>query len=454
MRDLVVFALFIGVLPMCFLRPWVGLCAFTWLAYNRTQDLTWGFARGLPISQFIAIFFLLGFVTMEARKPVVRGPLTKAALLLLVWVGLSMLATGMNWDRQGKNFSELAKVILISILTGTMIVNRARLRVMMAVISLGLGFFGFKNGVLLMFGSRSIIGPGGMMTDNNDFALALAMNMPFLFYLADEMRPLKHGRLISRFMRVTFFFNFLAIMSTGSRGGFLATVVGTLIIAWKTKWKVPALAGIVLGGLLFLAAGPAEYRERLSSIFSGLSDGGEMDESAKGRLVSWTVAFRMVNANPVFGIGLQNMVKRYPDFTEGLVSETGTTEFKAHVAHNSYLQIMAESGYPAYVLFMFILVGSIVTLQMYSRRYRGPVDEWVLPYCRALQISLLIFMIGGTFLSRSHFDLVYQLVFIISAIPAVVAHERVRDVPQRSGPRVAQDVSVAHRDPFVRAPSR
>ena len=42
----------VGLLPLCYLRPWVGVCVFSWLAYNRTQDLTWGFARVLPISQF------------------------------------------------------------------------------------------------------------------------------------------------------------------------------------------------------------------------------------------------------------------------------------------------------------------------------------------------------------------------------------------------------------------
>ena len=55
MRDVVVFILFITVLPTCFLKPWFGLMAFSWLAYNRTQDLTWGLARLLPISNTIGI---------------------------------------------------------------------------------------------------------------------------------------------------------------------------------------------------------------------------------------------------------------------------------------------------------------------------------------------------------------------------------------------------------------
>ena len=62
MRDVVVFVLFITLLPTCFLKPWFGVMAFSWLAYNRTQDLTWGFARLLPISNTIAIAMIAGWL--------------------------------------------------------------------------------------------------------------------------------------------------------------------------------------------------------------------------------------------------------------------------------------------------------------------------------------------------------------------------------------------------------
>ena len=46
--------------------------------------------------------------------------------------------------------------------------------------ALSLGFYGVKNGLLGVASGGATIkrGPGGMLEDNNDFALALVMNVP------------------------------------------------------------------------------------------------------------------------------------------------------------------------------------------------------------------------------------------------------------------------------------
>jgi probable O-glycosylation ligase (exosortase A-associated) len=447
-RDVVVFSLFIYVLPMSFLRPWVGLCAFSWLAYNRTQDLTWGFARGLPLSQLIAVATLLGWLTIEFRPLKLRTPMVKAMVLMLLWIIVSIFANGINWDLQGRRITDLAKVILVCLLSGAMLTTRDRLRTLMAIVAIGLGFYSAKNGIMYALGSKSIAGPGGMLKDNNDFALAMVMNVPLLFYMANEVRPLKHGLLMSRFMKLAFCLSFLTIMSTGSRGGFLALGVVLTVMALKTKWKVPALASMALVGLLGLALAPAEYKERIVTIFAG-SD--TQDGSVKGRLTSWKVAGSMIQSNPVMGIGLNRMVHEYNNYTDGLVSDDGSTQHFARVAHNSYLQIWAESGTPAYLLFMFMLVGTILSMEIGGRRFRRNGDEWLVPYCNAIEVSLIAFLIGATFLNRSHFDLIYQLVVIAGALPVLALVERKVDPKRnRKGPQIAQDVWVRDSNPFVR----
>jgi probable O-glycosylation ligase (exosortase A-associated) len=453
LRDLVIFAVFVVILPMSFTRPWVGLCAFSWLAYNRTQDLTWGFARDLPISQLIAIAMILGWLTMEFHPIRLRTPMMKAMVLMLLWVLVSMFATGLNWDLQGRRITDLAKVILVCLLSGAMLTSRHRLRVLMAIIALGLGFYSAKNGIMYALGSKSIAGPGGMLKDNNDFALAMVMNVPLLYYLADEMKPLKYGGFICKYMKMALCLSFLTIMSTDSRGGFLALGVAMVMIALKTRYKFPAIASMVLVGVVGLAAAPEGYRERIVTIFAGSS---EMDESVQGRLTSWQVAGNMIGSNPLMGIGMNKMVKEYNNYTEGIVNAQGTTDHFARVAHNSYLQIWAESGTPAYILFMFMLVGTIVFLEVKGRQYKRSGDDWIVPYCNAIEVSLTSFMIGAAFLNRAHFDLIYQFVVIAGALPVVVLIERNSTAGQRrrAGPRIAQEVWVRHSDPFSRIGSR
>ena len=449
MRDLVVFALFVMVLPMSFLRPWVGICAFTFLAYNRTQDLTWGFARTLPLSQFIAIAMLLGWLFIEFKPLPLRSKRLQAMVGLLLWVTLSMLANKFSWELQGNRYTDLVKVILVSLLTGALLTTRERLRQITAVMAVGLGFFGFKNGVMALLGSRSIIGPGGMLRDNNDFALAMVMNLPLLYYVGGDMLRMQAGHYTHMFLRVmlrgALFFTPLTVVSTGSRGAFLSASVGSLAVAWNTKWKVPALVGIVLLGLIGAAFAPKEYKDRIATIFAE-----KKDESVQGRLTSWKVAGNMIAANPATGIGFNRMVKEYNNYTTGIKNEQGTEEHYARVAHNSYLQIWAESGTPAYLLFMGMVLGTVISMMAFSRRARREGQDWMANYAYAVQVSTICYLVGATFLNRAHFDFIYQLVVIGACLPRVMEHEMAHTRTLRAGPRIAQGVTVRHPNPFVR----
>src|SRR5262249_8185898 len=97
-RDIVVFTLFVVLLPVCLLRPWLGLMVFSWLAYNRTQDLTWGFARGLPISELVAIAFIVGWLIWEYRPLISRDPRLKAMVALLTVIGISIACKTFRYE--------------------------------------------------------------------------------------------------------------------------------------------------------------------------------------------------------------------------------------------------------------------------------------------------------------------------------------------------------------------
>ncbi len=450
MRDLIVFLLFVTLLPTCFLRPWFGLMAFTWLAYNRTQDLTWGFARVLPISQTIAIAMILGWLVWEGRPLWLRNARMQAMVLLVAVVGVSIAANDLRWDVFGTRYTELIKIVFVALLTGALLVNRTRLRAYFAVVALALGFYGVKNGLWFLLGQGTILGPGGMLKDNNDFALAMVMNLPFLWYLSRDVDDLRGGRLMKFGLRAAFFMTLLTIMATGSRGGFLAMAVVLFMMAMKTRYKVPAIVAVVLLGLVGYAFAPREYIERLSTITSAT------DQSAQGRLLSWKVALNMVRHEPVLGVGFNNFVFVYQRYLTGVDLPPGLVYVPSRVAHNSYLQIWAESGSIAFLLFLFLLIGSITSMRRLQRAVRGGEDAWVIPYARGIEVTLYGYLAGAMFLNRAHFDLMYQVTAVAVALPTVVLAERARLAAlrrRRVGPAVPSEVSVRHADPFVRLPA-
>lgn len=450
MRDIVVFLIFLLVLPASFARPWIGIIAFSWLAYNRTQDLCWGFVRNLPLSQFIAIAMILGWFLMEFRPLPFRDARIKAMVGIFVALTISIAMNRLRWPVQSKHLFDLAKVLFIAILTSAMLINRSRLRHIMFVIACGMGFYGAKNGLMYsLAGSKSIVGPGGMLLDNNNFALAMVMNVPMLYYLADELRQMKYGKHVYMFMRIAVVLTFLTIVSTGSRGGFLSLGAVLVCMAWKTKYKLPAIGVLALVGFVGVLAAPAAYKARISTIFAKDAD---RDASVRGRLISWAVAGNMIRANPVWGIGFQNMVYEYNNYTQGIPVEHGEKEHFARVAHNSYLQLWSESGSIAFICFMFMLLSTIIGLQALGRRAaQSERDRWLIPYVNAIQIAMVGYVVGATFLDRAHFDLIYQLVAIAVALPGIMLAERVvtRRVAKRKGPGVAKEVWVRHHDPFV-----
>ena len=450
MRDVVVFLLFVTLLPSCFLRPWWGVMAFTWLAYNRTQDLTWGFARSLPISDSIAVAMILGWMAWEYRPLWFSQPRLRAMVLLVLVVGVSMGANELIWEAVGKRYSELVKIVFVALLTGALLVNRARLRAYFLVVALALGFYGIKNGLWFLAGQGTIVGPGGMLKDNNDFALAMVMNLPLLWYVSYDVSDLRGGRALRLLLRGTFGLTVVAIMATGSRGGFLAMVACTGMMTMKTRYKVPALVSAVLVGLLALALAPPEYRERLSSITEAA------DQSAQGRILSWKVALNMIEHNPVLGIGFNNFVYQYQRYLTGIELPYGMESVPSRVAHNSYLQIWAESGSIAFGLFLFLVFGTILSMRRLQRAVRGTGDDWILRYATAIETTLYGYLAGAMFLNRAHFDLMYQLVAVGVMLPVVIVAERERQAAlrrRRLGPAVPSEVWVRHRDPFVKLPS-
>jgi probable O-glycosylation ligase (exosortase A-associated) len=317
----------------------------------------------------------------------------------------------------------------------------------MLCITLALGFFGIKNAIWFLLGQQTGVGPGGMLKDNNDFALAMVMNLPLLWYLSDEARDeFRMGRVMRIGMRVAFVMTMMTVMATGSRGGFLAMGATLFFMSMKTRYKVPTLMGMALLGGLGLLLAPAEYIDRLSTITEA------KDASVVGRLVSWKVAGNMIKGNPIMGIGFKNMVWDYQSYVAGIELPPGITEIPSRVAHNSYLQVWAESGTITFAVFMFILGSTILLARRLTKRTAGTIDAWVGRYGRAIEVSFLGFMVGATFLNRAHFDLIYQLVGVAAAIPSVVLveHQRLLKLGRRPGPAPARSVRIG----AGRAPTR
>jgi probable O-glycosylation ligase (exosortase A-associated) len=415
-RDVIVLLFVSASLPLAFRRPFYGLLLFSVISYMRLQDLTWALRNArLAFASGAALF--AGFFLFEWGKRRFWIPDSRMRVLLVLFalVGLSVLLPAEANEVSVAQFFQFAKIVAVALVTTSLVDTRERVRVLLLVIALSLGFFGFKGGAASLVTRQPILrGPGGFIQDNNDFSLALVMAFPFLYLLGmkEEDRRLRIGLLFSAFGTV------LTIALTHSRGGALAfaACLGGMILT--SRRRALGITAVIVGLLLLLPLLPSSVWERLASIREY-----EKDSSAMARLHAWGVALDMIRDRPLLGVGFWNFQVASPRYDPTLtVLPTGETE--AIVAHNSYLQIWAETGTPAFLLYLFLLASTWWAVRRVRRealRRDGP--PWIVLTARAFEAAFAGFLVGATFLNRGHFDLYYHLVATAVAFMHVARRE-------------------------------
>jgi probable O-glycosylation ligase (exosortase A-associated) len=439
-RDLIVFLLVIGSLPFAFQRPFIGLMMFSWLAYMRPQDLCWGFARGIRFSFYMALAMIIGWIANEtSKRPFFRTDIRTSLMLLLLTLVTVGYALAENQEKYvTRYYIEFVKIIVVGLFTTGQVDSKPRLRLMYWMIAGSLGFYGFKTGFfgILRGGAPVMRGPGGLLEDNNDFALALVMNIPLLYYLGRAEKK----KWIRQLCDFVILMTMAGVLLTHSRGAFLAMSVTLMFLSWRSGRLLQAGLVMALLAVAFFLFAPEHVLERIALIGEGTQE-----SSAAARIKAWTIGLRMAEANPVFGVGIRNFQDHWERHAHGF-DDTG---FK-FVAHNSYIQILAEGGVTSIVTYLTLLASVFVGMaRIRHLTKRRPDFEWAYNYARMMEATILGFMIGAVFLNRGHFDLVYHWFGLTTCLALVFRSEWRKEAmlaPVRAQAAERDDTSAAAAD--------
>jgi probable O-glycosylation ligase (exosortase A-associated) len=405
-RDWIVLFIVAATIPLAFYRPYFGLLGFSWLAYMRPQDLSWGLADSMPLSKYLALA-IFASLAIRGKINIFRpSRVTFAMLGLWLWLLITCFMS-QSHDIAFAKFQEITKIFLVAFMTVAVIADSRRYLISISVIAVSLGLLGLKYGLygLLRGGVQFHKGVGGMIGDNNDFALALNMTVPMLLFAATQL-PKKWMRLgCAALVPLTL----ITIIYTNSRGGFLSlcAVTGYLILHSRRKFVTLAgVAVVVAVGSFFV---PPEFYERMGTIAS------HNDSSSVGRLNAWAAAWEMSKDYPIFGVGLDNFLHMFtlyaPDPDD------------VHVAHNTYFQMLAETGFVGLGIYVALLGTTFWTLWGTRRRAKKFGIEWAVAGSKCLEASLVAFVVGATFLNRAHFDLTYHVLVLSVCLERISNHE-------------------------------
>jgi probable O-glycosylation ligase (exosortase A-associated) len=334
---------------------------------------------------------------------------------LVLWLYFTITTSvALNPDAAWIQWDKVSKILLMTFVTMAICKSRSRLEGLMLVIAVSMGLLGIKGGVfgLMTGGEFRVWGPpGGFMSDNNDFALALNMALPIIYYMG-TVTPNKRLRMLLYGMSAL---TVVSIILTFSRGGFLGLAVVVLCFAVKNRAKlgrILALALLVLAAVPFI---PESYWERISTIKSY-----DEDASAMGRINAWWTAYNIANARPFTGGGFET-------FTPAIFKDYAPNPNDFHDVHSVYFEILGEHGYAALFLYLLIVFLTIMTLWRIRRQVKTLMPfrdmRWAASYSHMLEISLYAFLTNGVSLGRAYFDLYYHVLAMAVLLHHVVKLE-------------------------------
>ena len=167
-----------------------------------------------------------------------------------------------------------------------------------------------------------------------------------------------------------------ALFLTGSRGGIICFGVALLVavlIAGRWRAKLALIAVLIAGGSLayFALYAPPEIRERL-----GNATQGEIEQQ-EGRFTLWAVGWRVVQEDPVIGIGAGNFKEVAVEHVlePGTVFRTDRVIDNPGGVHNTYLQLLTETGVIGLALYLAIVLSSLAAGLRAARTFER-IGDW------------------------------------------------------------------------------
>jgi O-antigen ligase len=307
--------------------------------------------------------------------------------------------------RRGIDLSNGALIIytssvLLVFITIAVVNTLSRLR--LAILTL-IGSYAFASMyVLREWQLNSSLGfnarPGWIVGDSNYFATASIYAITLAMYLVQARRP---------FWEKVYCYTCLPIiivadMLCASRGGFLGLIFASLWFVWGTKHRVRNLLLVTALVLPLSVLMPGSPLHRLLDQRADLG-------STQAHLDAWKAGFAMIETHPLFGVGLgefKPLMRWY--------APPGT-DFES-LAHNMYIEVAAELGLPALIVFVAIFWYSFRTLSKLRVDTSRPV--FIRDAAGALQAGLLGVAVAGSFVSAEYQKTTWMgFALIVSLVP-------------------------------------
>jgi putative inorganic carbon (HCO3(-)) transporter len=402
-----------------------ALLFYLWIAYFRPETWIWGDAlANSGLSLYCGIYLIATLVLRGDVRSVRMG----GALMLLFCLH-SLLCTLLSpafaycWPF----WLDFAKSTVISCVIVMLVSDYPKLRTVLLVICLSLGFEGAKQGLAqaLLNPGESNTNPIAFLGDNNGVAVGMLMITPLLLALAQTSQK-TWSRLGLRGIAAG---TTLRAILTYSRGGLLALIAMLALFWLRSTRKVATLILILViaGGALTLM--PSKYWQRMGTL---TTDEEAMDDSAAGRVYFWHVGVAMALANPLFGVGHNGYSRAFDRY-----DETGGRYGTRRAVHSTWFGTLADLGFPGLFLLVATYLFAWIRCSQARKRALKSGDVNLATLAGGLQAALVAFAVGGTFLSFQYVEILWHFFALSFATYHLTEARSSQPVPEAGAPAYA-----------------
>lgn len=428
--------------------PWSFrlLCVYMFFEYVRPQSI-YTVIAGPPYS---LISIVGAFVAMlaEGRRPQLPVPL---AISVGVFSAV-MVSSALAAVYPAAAVAELQLygnwLLLILIISGSVTNERKWFLFLVAFLlfSLKMSQHGFLSWVKrgFAFTTWGVTGGPGWFQNSGEFALQMGIFVPLsvsTYFALRESFP--------RWLRTAWWFLPVSavgsIIASSSRGGLLAVIVIAFVAVLRTKYRIRALAALIVGLPLMWLIVPEGFRARFDTAGS--------DVTSQARLRFWKNGMAMASERPALGVGPGNWIPYYrehflvPGDTLNRFDDQG--RLLVQPAHNSFVEIASQLGYTGLLSFLLVL-GSVFLVNARTRRIAsriGPPGELLRRTASSLDDGVIVFCVAGFFMSVALYPFIWVQVAMTAAVHTATIELRRRST---AGSPMQRTVPVATSRPHRR----
>lgn len=368
------------------------------------QDPTWGKFLGaatlIKYLGLVCVFYAILHIAVRRSAPrYLATTQAKLFMVFLLWTFVSYWFMGPQFSLRSSPFiSFLSMAFLFFVVLSTVdTLTRLRWTLLAAVASMGWA----SLIVAREWMKDPMWRPGSIAGDANYFALDACFIIPLAFVWVWHSR-IRWERMFALACLIA---TIGSTMLGASRGGFIALGIAFLWLVWNSPRRLRnslVILILVLPPLVLLPSSPLHrlVHPRESDVT------GEND-----RIIAWRAGARMIERHPLMGIGLGEFKPQMDNYADPGV------DFSS-IAHNTYLEVAAETGLPNLCIFIAMLFFTYRTLGKVRRRAADSGPPLVYLAATGIQAGFVGYVFGATFLSSEYLKLFWLWMFLPMVLPS------------------------------------